>query len=53
MAENKRDYYEVLDAGYSCVIVYLDGVASVYQLHNGQCSVTLPSGEGAVVIPVA
>ena len=41
------------DAGYSCVIVYLDGVASVYQLHNGQCSVTLPSGEGAVVIPVA
>ena len=41
------------DAGYSCVIVYLDGVASVYQLNNGQCSVTLPSGEGAVVIPVA
>ena len=41
------------DAGYSCVIVYLDGVASVYQLQNGQCSVTLPSGEGAVVIPVA
>ena len=41
------------DAGYSCVIVYLDGVASVYQLHNGQCSVTLPSGEGAVIIPVA
>ena len=41
------------DAGYSWVIVYLDGVASVYQLNNGQCSVTLPSGEGAVVIPVA
>ena len=41
------------DNGYSCVIVYLDGVASVYQLNNGQCSVTLPSGEGAVVIPVA
>ena len=40
------------DAGYTCVIVYLDGVASVYQLHNGQCSVTLPSGEGAVIIPV-
>ena len=41
------------DAGYSCVIVYLDGVASVYQLNNGQCSVTLPSGEGSVIIPVA
>ena len=41
------------DEGFSCVIVYLDGVASVYQLHNGQCDVTLPSGEGAVVIPVA
>ena len=41
------------DTGYTCVIVYLDGVASVYQLQNGQCSVTLPSGEGAVVIPVA
>ena len=41
------------DAGYTCVIVYLDGAASIYQLDNGQCSVTLPSGEGAVIIPVA
>ncbi len=41
------------DAGYTAVIVYLDGVASIYQLANGACTVTLPSGEGAIVIPVA
>ncbi len=40
------------DAGYTGVIVYLDGVASIYTLTNGSCSVTLPSGEGAIVIPV-
>ncbi len=41
------------DGGYTGVIVYLDGVASIYTLTNGSCSVTLPSGEGAIVIPVA
>ncbi len=42
-----------LDAGYTGVIVYLDGVASIYQLVDGACTVTLPSGEGAIVIPIA
>ncbi len=41
------------DAGYTAVIVYLDGEASIYQLTDGACTVTLPSGEGAIVIPVA
>ncbi len=41
------------DAGYTGVIVYLDGEASIYQLTDGACTVTLPSGEGAIVIPVA
>ncbi len=41
------------DAGYTGVIVYLDGVATIYQLTNGACTVELPSGEGAIVIPVA
>ncbi len=40
------------DADYTGVIVYLDGVASIYNLTNGACTVTLPSGEGAIVIPV-
>ena len=41
------------DSGYTGAIVYIDGEATLYQLSDGVCTVTIPSGEGVVVIPVA
>ena len=41
------------DSGYTSAIVYINGEATLYQLSGGVCTVTIPSGEGIVVIPVA
>ncbi len=46
------DVTMTFDGGYTAVIVYLDGVASIHTLANNAYTVTLPSGEGAIVIPV-
>ena len=41
------------DSGYTGAIVYINGEATLYQLSNGVCTITIPSGEGVVVLPVA
>ncbi len=41
------------DSGYTSAIVYINGEATLYQLSGGVCTVTIPSGEGVVVLPVA
>ena len=41
------------DGGYTSAIVYINGEATLYQLSGGVCTVTIPSGEGVVVLPVA
>lgn len=40
------------DSGYTSVIVYTDGEPTMYQLADSAYTVTIPSGEGVIVIPV-
>lgn len=39
------------DGGYTGVIAYVNGEATIYSLTDGACTVTIPSGEGIILIP--